>query len=70
MCLNEMACRKSTTETEFSSKDTGSYDSRKPSCVFSRLGWMSPSDAKEVKASALGFEDRAAADGSDFDRGH
>lgn len=31
---------------------------------------MSPSDAKEVKASALGFEDRAAADGSDFDRGH
>ena len=46
MGLDQMTCRKSTAKTELSSKDTGSYDSREPSCVLSRMGRMSPSDTE------------------------
>lgn len=67
MRLDQMPCRKSTIQTELSSKHTGSYNPRQLSCVLPRLGRMSPSDAEEVEASALGFKDCTAADGSDFD---
>lgn len=67
MRLDQVPCRKSTIETELSSKHTRSYNSRQLSCVLPRVGRMSPSDAEEVEASALRFKDCTAADGSNFD---
>ena len=67
MRLNQVPRRKSTIQTELSSKHTGSYNSRQLSCVLPRVGWMSPSDAEEVEASALRFKDCTAPDSSDFD---
>lgn len=38
--------------------------------VVARMGWVCSSDAEEVEAGALRFEDGAAAYGADFDGGH
>ena len=70
MRLDQMPCRKSTIETELSSKHTRSYNSRQLSCVLPRVARMSPSDAKKVEASALRFKDCTAADSPDFDGRH
>ena len=67
MRLDQMACRKSTVQTELSSKHTRGYNPRQLSCVLPRVCRMSPSDAEEVEASALRFKDCTATDSSDFD---
>jgi len=70
VCFDKVTRGKSTAEAEFPSQNACSHDARESSCVVAGICEVSPTDPKEIKHCALGFENRAAADGADFNAGH
>jgi len=67
---DKVASGKSTAEAEFPGQNACSDDASESPCVVAGVCEVSTADSEEIKHCALGFEDRATADGADFDAGH
>ena len=70
MRLDEMACRQGTTEGKLSSENGGTDDAGETAGVVAGVGGVRALDAEHVKHGTLGFEDGAAAEGTDFEGWH
>ena len=70
VCADKMASSQSTAKTEFSGKDTGSYDASQLASIVARIRRVCASYTKEIETGALGLEDGATANGADFNAWH
>ena len=70
MRSNEMACSKRGVQAQLTSQHRGGDDAGELSGVVTWVGGVWAAHTEEVEHSGLGLEDRAAANGADFDGGH
>ena len=70
MTLNQMTRTKRRAQRDFTSKNTNSDDTCEFPCVVARVCRMRTTNTEHVKHSRLRLEDCAAAESTDFDRGH
>lgn len=68
--LDKMASGKGTAKTDFTGKDASSHNPSEFPGIIAGIRWVGPSDAKEVKHRALGFQDGPASNRADFNRRH
>lgn len=68
--FDEMTGSESTAERQLSSKNSRSDDSGQALGVLASIGRVRSADAKHLKHSSLGIEDRTATDSANFERRH
>lgn len=70
MRADEMAGSESTAQGQLTSEDGGGDNTGETARVVTRARRVSAADAEEVEHGGLGLEDGAAAESTDFERGH
>lgn len=67
---DQVASRQGTAKRQLTGQDTSSDNTGEAAGVLARARGVGATDTKHVKHGALGLKDSAAAEGTDFERGH
>jgi hypothetical protein len=67
---DQMSSRQSTTQAQFSGQDSRPNDSSQLPRILARRRWVRATHTKHVEHGRLSFENGAAANSANFDRGH
>jgi len=70
VCSDKVTRGKSTAEAEFPSQNAGSHNASETSGIVAGICGVGTTDPKKIKHCALGFKNRATADGADLNAGH